>query len=65
MRVNLVCSHFTDRITRDNQGKRYRQRIAHKFKYYTDKFDEILCTDAEDVRDVRLELTSQPLQVKL
>ncbi len=40
----LFTLHGSGHNPRDNQGKRYRQRIAHKFKYYTDKFDEILCT---------------------
>jgi ferredoxin len=40
----LFTLHSSGHNPRDNQNKRYRQRIAHKFKYYTDKFDEILCT---------------------
>jgi len=36
--------HSSGHNPRNNQSKRYRQRIAHKFKYYHDKFDEILCT---------------------
>ncbi len=40
----LFTLHGSGHNPRDNQGKRYRQRIAHKFKYYTDRFDEILCT---------------------
>jgi ferredoxin len=36
--------HGSGHNPRNNQSKRYRQRIAHKFKYYHDKFDEILCT---------------------
>lgn len=36
--------HASGHNPRDIQGKRYRQRINHKFKYYVDKFDEILCT---------------------
>ena len=41
---SLFTLHGSGHNPRDNQGKRYRQRIAHKFKYYPDKFDEILCT---------------------
>lgn len=40
----LFTLHSSGHNPRDNQNKRYRQRIAHKFKYYTDKFDEVLCT---------------------
>lgn len=40
----LFTLHGSGHNPRDNQGKRYRQRIAHKFKYYPDKFAEILCT---------------------
>lgn len=36
--------HASGHNPRDIQGKRYRQRINHKFKYYVDKFGEILCT---------------------
>lgn len=36
--------HASGHNPRDIQAKRYRQRIAHKFKYYFDKFDELLCT---------------------
>jgi len=36
--------HSSGHNPRNNQSKRYRQRIAHKFKYYHDKFEEILCT---------------------
>jgi ferredoxin len=36
--------HASGHNPRENQQKRYRQRISHKFKYYHDKFDEILCT---------------------
>lgn len=36
--------HSSGHNPRNNQSKRYRQRIAHKFKFYHDKFDEILCT---------------------
>ncbi len=40
----LFTLHSSGHNPRDNQNKRYRQRIAHKFKYYADKFGEILCT---------------------
>ncbi len=40
----LFTLHSSGHNPRDNQNKRYRQRVAHKFKYYVDKFDEILCT---------------------
>lgn len=36
--------HASGHNPRDIQGKRYRQRVNHKFKYYVDKFGEILCT---------------------
>jgi ferredoxin len=36
--------HGSGHNPRNNQAKRYRQRISHKFKYYHDKFEEILCT---------------------
>jgi formate hydrogenlyase subunit 6/NADH:ubiquinone oxidoreductase subunit I len=40
----LFTLHGSGHNPRDTQGKRYRQRIAHKFKYYQDKFGETLCT---------------------
>jgi ferredoxin len=36
--------HTSGHNPRDNQNRRYRQRVSHKFKYYQDKFGEILCT---------------------
>jgi ferredoxin len=36
--------HASHHNPRDIQAKRYRQRVSHKFKYYYDKFDELLCT---------------------
>ena len=36
--------HASNHNPRDLQAKRYRQRVSHKFKYYYDKFGEILCT---------------------
>ncbi|HZW40004.1 MAG TPA: 4Fe-4S dicluster domain-containing protein [Ignavibacteriaceae bacterium] len=40
----LFTKHASGHNPRDVQTKRYRQRVNHKFKYYMDKFDEILCT---------------------
>jgi ferredoxin len=40
----LFTKHASGHNPRDGQSKRYRQRILHKFKYYKDRFDEILCT---------------------
>jgi len=40
----LFTLHSSGHNPRETQGKRYRQRIAHKFKYYHDKFSETLCT---------------------
>ena len=36
--------HASGHNPRDIQSKRYRQRINHKFRYYPEKFGEILCT---------------------
>jgi ferredoxin len=36
--------HASGHNPRDNQNRRYRQRVSHKFKYYQDKFGETLCT---------------------
>lgn len=36
--------HASGHNPRENQLKRYRQRIMHKFKYYIDKFGMTLCT---------------------
>jgi formate hydrogenlyase subunit 6/NADH:ubiquinone oxidoreductase subunit I len=40
----LFTKHASGHNPRNGQEKRYRQRIMHKFKYYKDRFDEILCT---------------------
>jgi sulfhydrogenase subunit beta (sulfur reductase) len=40
----LFTLHSSGHNPRETQAKRYRQRIAHKFKYYPDKFNEVLCT---------------------
>ncbi|MDP4189536.1 MAG: 4Fe-4S dicluster domain-containing protein, partial [Bacteroidota bacterium] len=36
--------HASGHNPRTSQADRYRQRVSHKFKYYPDKFEEILCT---------------------
>ena len=41
---SVFTEHASGHNPRDNQSKRYRQRISHKFKYYPDKFNDILCT---------------------
>lgn len=41
---SLFTKHTSGHNPRDNQNKRYRQRVMHKFKYYNDKFEAILCT---------------------
>lgn len=40
----LFTKHASGHNPRNDQSKRYRQRIYHKFKYYKERFDEILCT---------------------
>ena len=40
----IFTLHASGHNPRSTEGKRYRQRLAHKFKYYHDKFGEILCT---------------------
>ncbi|MBI2420013.1 MAG: 4Fe-4S dicluster domain-containing protein [Ignavibacteriales bacterium] len=40
----LFTKHASGHNPRGHQPERYRQRISHKFKYYQDKFGEILCT---------------------
>ena len=40
----LFTKHASGHNPRNDQDKRYRQRVMHKFKYYKDRFDEILCT---------------------
>lgn len=40
----IFTLHASGHNPRDVQHKRYRQRIMHKFKYYPDKFGEVLCT---------------------
>lgn len=41
---SLFTLHASGHNPRDTQAKRYRQRVNHKFKYYIDRFQEILCT---------------------
>lgn len=36
--------HASGHNPRQNQSKRYRQRVMHKFKYYKDRFNKTLCT---------------------
>lgn len=36
--------HASGHNPRDNQSKRYRQRMMHKFSYYEDRFNRMLCT---------------------
>jgi len=40
----IFTLHASGHNPREVQYKRYRQRIMHKFKYYPDKFGEVLCT---------------------
>jgi ferredoxin len=37
-------NHASGHNPRDQQPKRYRNRIMHKFKYYDDKFGQTLCS---------------------
>ncbi len=41
---SLFTKHASGHNPRETREKRYRQRISHKFKYYNDRFSEILCT---------------------
>ena len=68
MRVNLVCSHFTDLdITRAIiKGNGIGSALHTNSNITQINSMKYFARDAEDVpADVRLELTSQPLQVKL
>lgn len=40
----LFTAHASGHNPRKKQSERYRQRIMHKFKYYSDRFDKTLCT---------------------
>ena len=42
--ADIFTKHASGHNPRDEQAKKYRQRVSHKFKYYKDKFDEYLCT---------------------
>lgn len=39
----MFTMHTSGHNPRSTQGERWRQRIMHKFKYYVEKFDSILC----------------------
>lgn len=41
---SAFTQHASGHNPRDTQIRRYRQRVSHKFKYYQDKFGEVLCT---------------------
>jgi sulfhydrogenase subunit beta (sulfur reductase) len=40
----LFTKHASGHNPRGGQDKRYRQRVEHKFNYYPERFNEILCT---------------------
>lgn len=40
----MFTKHASGHNPREHQPERFRQRVSHKFKYYKDRFDEILCT---------------------
>ncbi len=40
----MFTKHASGHNPRSVQSDRYRQRVNHKFKYYPDRFDMILCT---------------------
>jgi ferredoxin len=40
----LFTKHASGHNPREDQSRRYRQRVNHKFNYYKQRFDEILCT---------------------
>ena len=42
--AGIFTKHASGHNPRDDQGKRYRQRVSHKFSYYPERFGEILCT---------------------
>ncbi|MDI6787496.1 MAG: 4Fe-4S dicluster domain-containing protein, partial [Planctomycetota bacterium] len=39
----MFTVHASGHNPRDTQSKRFRQRVAHKFDYYPDKFGRTLC----------------------
>ncbi|MCX6150448.1 MAG: 4Fe-4S dicluster domain-containing protein [Ignavibacteriales bacterium] len=41
---NSFTLHASGHNPRSDQSKRYRQRVMHKFKYYSDRFNKTLCT---------------------
>ena len=40
----LFTLHTSGHNPRPDQGSRWRQRLSHKFRYYPEKFEQILCT---------------------
>jgi ferredoxin len=40
----MFTKHASGHNPRSHQSDRYRQRVFHKFKYYPDRFETILCT---------------------
>lgn len=40
----MFTKHASGHNPRENQSDRYRQRVMHKFKYYPDRFETVLCT---------------------
>jgi NAD(P)H-flavin reductase/formate hydrogenlyase subunit 6/NADH:ubiquinone oxidoreductase subunit I len=40
----LFTLHTTGHNPRPDQGSRWRQRLNHKFRYYPEKFGQVLCT---------------------
>ncbi len=41
--MKMFTMHTSGHNPRSSQDQRWRQRIMHKFRYYVDKFDDILC----------------------
>lgn len=41
--MKMFTMHTSGHNPRSTQDQRWRQRIMHKFRYYVDKFDSILC----------------------
>jgi ferredoxin len=40
----MFTKHASGHNPREHQSDRYRQRVFHKFKYYPDRFETLLCT---------------------
>lgn len=40
----LFTRHASGHNPREIQSKRYRQRVMHKFSYYNERFEKLLCT---------------------